>query len=1175
MLVTIITPTYNRADLLPETIESILAQDYPSIEYLVLDDGSTDDTQAVLKRYGDRIKTAHHSNMGETATVNRGFDLATGDLVCVVSSDDPLLPGAVRRMVEAFDAAPDALAAYPDWAEIGPRGEFLRTQRLPEYDFRSMIRSRSWGIGPGAFFRRSGLQLVGKRNPALVYCGDMEFWARMAMRGRLIHVPRVLATHRVHAGSASVSQRGNGLAREWVGVWHALLYLPGVPGDIVAQRRDILRATNLIAARTYCGNDRWSAWRLRADALLPWLLEQAITCAKRVLRWLRTALPRRMRPALRRLALAGFALMVWLARRRLAISTASAGSWLNSTTSRFAVCTRFVPPLWSGQAVVLGRLLAGFPTHTYCLVSLPLYPGKPEHDFTDALPAKRLLLPEELSMTQGSGWSGLPRRLTGRFLRSRLSSRPWMKRFAHQVHTLGLLYKIWQRGCNMAAALRTERVDTVVGCSGDLLDAPAAYVASRILGAKMALYLFDDYAEQWWADPPLKRLVARLERFIALRCWLLLSPNEFMQKELQLRYGRKSAVVRNPRAAGTLPAAITAFPAHPPEVSLVFTGAVYHLNYDVLRSVVAALATIHEFPARLHIYTAQPPEELEHNGLSGPHVVIHAHVPPGEAAEVQRRADILLIPFSFLAEARGIIRTAATAKLADYLAAGRPILALCPQDCFLAWYLQQHECGVVLSTDAPHRIAQVLRSIVADADLRSRLQRNALRAANTEFDPQVAQAKLKEALNLTLLPDHLCVPAPKPQPGKLRVTHLSGYDLLGIQVNGFLLHKYLHEHGHPSSMVVYGKVSSDASVHELGGRWLRRLNWSVAGAQRLLGTHAMLVPFSYQTLHSRAVREADIVHLHLAHNAPFFSMLHLPRLSRRTHVVLSVHDMFFMTGHCIYSFDCNRWQTGCGRCPDLDIPFPLRHDTTAFNWKLKRNIFARSKLDIVIGSQWQEERVRASPILSRFPIHRIPYGIDTRIFKVGDRSAARARFGIPDDAHVVAFRSVPFSRNFKGTEFIEAALAAYMPGKRTFLLTFEAIGGLDRLREKYEFVELGWVTDQELIAQGLRAADIFLMPSVAEAFGLMAIESMACGTPVIVFEGTALPETIDAPRSGIAVPYKDSTALAEAIAACLSNPAYLAQLRENGLRHVEAKHTFEAYANGYLALYERIARDAR
>jgi len=208
----------------------------------------------------------------------------------------------------------------------------------------------------------------------------MEFWARMAMRGRLIHVPRVLATHRVHAGSASVSQRGNRLAREWVGVWRTLLQLPGVPGDLLAQRRDILRATNLIAARSYCGNDGWSVWRLRATALPLWLLEQAITCAKRVLRWLR--------PALRRLALAGFALMVWLARRRLAISTSSAGSWLNMTTSRFAVCTRFVPPLWSGQAVVLGRLLAGFPTHTYCLVSLPLYPGKPEHDFTDALPAK-------------------------------------------------------------------------------------------------------------------------------------------------------------------------------------------------------------------------------------------------------------------------------------------------------------------------------------------------------------------------------------------------------------------------------------------------------------------------------------------------------------------------------------------------------------------------------------------------------------------------------------------------------------------------------------------------------------------------------------------------------------------------------------------------------------------
>ncbi|TLY41438.1 MAG: glycosyltransferase [Nitrospirae bacterium] len=127
--VTIITPTYNRADLLPETIESVLGQDYQHIEYIVFDDGSKDDTSRVLQRYAGKVRWERHPNMGETLTVNNGFKLATGDVVCVVNSGDPLLPGAVRSAVEALERNSDALAVYPNWAVIGPRGEFLRAVR--------------------------------------------------------------------------------------------------------------------------------------------------------------------------------------------------------------------------------------------------------------------------------------------------------------------------------------------------------------------------------------------------------------------------------------------------------------------------------------------------------------------------------------------------------------------------------------------------------------------------------------------------------------------------------------------------------------------------------------------------------------------------------------------------------------------------------------------------------------------------------------------------------------------------------------------------------------------------------------------------------------------------------------------------------------------------------------
>jgi glycosyltransferase involved in cell wall biosynthesis len=435
-----------------------------------------------------------------------------------------------------------------------------------------------------------------------------------------------------------------------------------------------------------------------------------------------------------------------------------------------------------------------------------------------------------------------------------------------------------------------------------------------------------------------------------------------------------------------------------------------------------------------------------------------------------------------------------------------------------------------------------LRRIIDDAPLRARLRRNALERAKADFDPVLAQQTLLRDLGYrapgTRAPQYLDLSGTAPQAGRekprlapdhLRIVQVSGYDLLGAQVNGYLLHKFLEERGQDSHMLVYRKSSGDENVHQLGSPILERLN-NIAGlAQKAISTHCVLPVLSAGIADLPWVANADIVNLQLLHNAQYFSLLQLPRLSRGQRVVLSVHDMFLFTGHCVYSLGCERWRTGCGACPDLEIPFRMLSDTTALNWKLKRWIFGRSRLDLVVGSRWQAERVKASPILGHLPLHYIPYGVDTRAYKPKEKAAVREA-GMPRDAQVIAFRSVPTGMNFKGTEYIEAALQRYVPPKDTWLLTFEQKQGLDSLRGKYRFLELGWVTDTDAIAEGLCAADLFLMPSIAEAFGLMAVESMACGTPVIVFEGTALPETINAPECGIAVPYKDSEALARAIA---------------------------------------------
>lgn len=1166
MRVSIITPTYNRADLLPETIESILSQDYPDLEYIVLDDGSRDSTPEVLSRYDERIVSVRHENMGETATVNKGFAMATGDIVCVVCSDDPVLPGLIRLVVEAFVNHPEALVVYPNWVEIGPSGEFLRMVRLPDYDIRTMLLTRSWGLGPGTFFRRSLLDKLGGRNPSRVYCGDMEFWALAAMLGPMVHIPRVLATHRTHPGSASVGQRGGSFAREWVDTWKFLLARTELPADVIESRSFVMGHVYLIASRHYCGNDRLQGWLYRASGWLRlWLIRHkgfglplALIRTKSRFQHARASFKEKLlrwaAPLQQRIAVAVFGCLLAYSRRKHRLLP-GAGLGLPPICLRFAVCTRFTPPLWSGQAVVIGRLLDGLAADKYCLVSLPLYPDKQDDvDFTAALPGRRYLLSPEKQLR---GASVLPAR----------AREAWRQ--------ASLLYQAWQRGVNIARTVQEDGADTIVGCSGDLLDLPAAWVAARLLGRRFAVYFFDDYSEQWWADEPLKGFASRLEKSIVKAAGTIFVTNEYMHAEVARRHGRASVIIRNPAQSGSPAAFVTRFPSVPHEVRVVFTGAVYHLNYDILRATVAALSMFKGVLHRLHIYTAQPKAQLEAQGLSGHHVEIHDHVTPTEAIDIQRNADILLIPFSFTENAKGIVRTAATAKLADYLAAGRPILAICQEDAFLTWYLREQGCGLSVASDEPAAIARAIRSITEDAELRMRLQRNAQRAVLEEFAPVVSQRKLLETLAVSELPSHMRGPAPQICTGQLKVVQVSAMDLIGGQVNGFLAHKWLQEQGVDSRMLVHVRMSGDPCIREIGSPLLRSLNPIAVKFESKRNSTAILPLTSHRLDTDPWVRDADVVHIQLPHAAPFFSLLDLPRLSRRKRVLLSVHDMFFMTGHCTYPMDCNRWKTGCGQCPDLGLPFAITRDTTSRNWKLKRRIFERSNVDIVVGSPWQESRVRESPLLRGFRRHMIPYGVDTRVFKPADKGQARRRLGLPEDAHVIAFRSAPFHRNFKGTNFIEEALRNFHPRRPTVLLTFEGIGGLDDLRDKYQFLELGWVVDSEQVALGLQAADIFLMPSTAEAFGLMAIESMACGTPPIVFDGTALPDTIGGPECGVIVRQGDADGLVAAIEDCLENPEKLESYRRHGLNHATTKHGFDLYAKRYLGLYHELASEAR
>ncbi len=205
-LVSIITPTYNRANFLLETIESVLHQTYPNIEYIVLDDGSTDNSREILAQYSDRLTWETHPNMGESRTVNKGWSKVSGDFVMIVNSDDPIYPNLVESAVAVMQAHPEALVVYPDWYSIDEKSAIIREHHNRDYNYLEMVGLWLCYVGPGALMRHAALEIVPERGPKYRYVSDYEYWLRLGLHGSFISLKQSLATHRIHSDAAGISQ---------------------------------------------------------------------------------------------------------------------------------------------------------------------------------------------------------------------------------------------------------------------------------------------------------------------------------------------------------------------------------------------------------------------------------------------------------------------------------------------------------------------------------------------------------------------------------------------------------------------------------------------------------------------------------------------------------------------------------------------------------------------------------------------------------------------------------------------------------------------------------------------------------------------------------------------------------------------------------------------------------
>lgn len=250
--VTIVVPVYNRAGpLLADALDSLLSQDYPNLEILAIDDGSTDATPRELadyaERHPDRVRWVQQDNQGQAATLNRGFAMAEGTLLGYLSSDDVLLEGAISRLARELATDSDAVLAYPTYRVIDETGETLDTMTPPEYSRVESVRLQDTIVGPGALFRASALKRAGPLRTDLRYLGDNELWLRLSRVGRFVRVEEPLASWRQHGGALTLAERGREMADERLRILDRLFAEEADP-ELEAVRDQAYRNAYVLAA---------------------------------------------------------------------------------------------------------------------------------------------------------------------------------------------------------------------------------------------------------------------------------------------------------------------------------------------------------------------------------------------------------------------------------------------------------------------------------------------------------------------------------------------------------------------------------------------------------------------------------------------------------------------------------------------------------------------------------------------------------------------------------------------------------------------------------------------------------------------------------------------------------------------------------------------------------------
>ena len=406
----------------------------------------------------------------------------------------------------------------------------------------------------------------------------------------------------------------------------------------------------------------------------------------------------------------------------------------------------------------------------------------------------------------------------------------------------------------------------------------------------------------------------------------------------------------------------------------------------------------------------------------------------------------------------------------------------------------------------------------------------------------------------------------------------------GAAVAANRLMEALNNHGVKAKMLVRDKQSDSLTVVGLQGKWWQQ--WCFLWERLVIFCH---LHFSRKHLFELDIantgtditrlpefREADIIHLHWINQGMLSLGVIRKILNSGKPVVWTMHDIWPATAICHLTLGCNKFKTGCHHCKYLPGNGSTR-DLSAKIWRRKQHLLDSQSITFVACSRWLEAEAKMSALLNGQKVTNIPNSIDTSIYKVGNRSEARQRLGLPTDKQVILFVSQRVTNLNKGMEYlIEACnllVSQHPEMKETTAVAILGGHAEDVVAElPFEAYPLGYVSEEHRIADVYRAANVFVLPSLSENLPNTIMESMACGIPCVGFKVGGIPEEIDHLKNGYVAAYRNAEDLARGIRWILCEADY-DSLSAAAVKKVSRCYSQQSVALKYTEIYnEAIAQ---